>query len=127
MFNYRARSTVLQAEADEYLTVPTCEELLGPEAEDSDDMMSVDSLPAPVMPFDPTLSMTGVTEFFRDEKPEQARTAVVPIVTIISVADVAPLWPIADVSPARRFIDQFDRFASDFHAFATDCQASFRP
>jgi hypothetical protein len=128
MFHYGTRSAVLEAEADEALTVPTREELLGPEAEDSDDWLSVESLPTPVVPFDSTLSMTGVTEFFRGEQPDEGRAAAaVPIVSITSIADVSAPRPIDDVSPARKFIDQFDRFASDFHAFAADCQASIHP
>ena len=38
-----------------------------------------------------------------------------------------PVVPIVDPSPLRKFVDQFDRFASDFHAFAAGCRSSLRP
>jgi len=105
---------VLTAHADEALAVPAREELLGPSPADSDDWLALDDLPALVVPFDPTLSLTGVTEFFHGERRDPPRAAVVPM-------------PAPNVSSVRKFIDQFDRFASDFHAFAAECRSAQRP
>ncbi|MBZ5559521.1 MAG: hypothetical protein LAO77_19795 [Acidobacteriia bacterium] len=128
--------------SEDGLDVPTREELLGPDADDSD-WVSLDVVyswlhveparaepqPSPIddvdddvtaqiVPFDPTLSTAGVTEFFHPERWGSDSATVVPIV---------PIAQIDETSPLRTFVDQFDRFAADFHAFAIECQERRRP
>jgi len=119
---------ILEAEP-EALAVPTLEDLLGPDADKHADWLAVDEdvFPAQVVTFDPTLSTAGVTEFFEAKRPDRDRDAATVTSILPIVQPVEPVAATENLSPLRRFVNQFDRFAADFHAFAMECQGHQRP
>jgi hypothetical protein len=119
---YSGAIGVAEAE-DDPLALPTREELVGADPDPHYDWLSLDEEVTPqVVAFDPTLSTAGVTDFFDKQGRERDRAAVTSILGVPIVPPVPRAVATDEGPPLRRFADQFDRFAVDFHAFAIECQ-----